>query len=203
MDGEIRRREIVKRLRETEKPISATRFAKAFDVSRQIIVGDVALLRATGVEIVATARGYMLEQPLEGIERKIACQHTPEQTREELSVIVAKGGEVVDVSIAHPLYGELIGSLRIQSEKDIDKFMDKYQKEHATLLSVLTGGVHLHTIRCADEETFQEIKEALRKKVFCLKDNEKREDVDVCSSPFFFLENYQKDRRICEFSSIF
>ncbi|MFU1844991.1 3H domain-containing protein, partial [Enterococcus faecium] len=86
-------------------------------------VGDVALLRATGVEIVATARGYMLEQPLEGIERKIACQHTPEQTREELSVIVAKGGEVVDVSIAHPLYGELIGSLRIQSEKDIDKFM--------------------------------------------------------------------------------
>lgn len=81
----------------------------------------------------------MLEQPLEGIERKIACQHTPEQTREELSVIVAKGGEVVDVSIAHPLYGELIGSLRIQSEKDIDKFMDKYQKEHATLLSVLTG----------------------------------------------------------------
>ncbi len=43
---------------------------KAFDVSRQIIVGDVALLRATGVEIVATARGYMLEQPLEGIERK-------------------------------------------------------------------------------------------------------------------------------------
>ncbi|MCB8544225.1 transcription repressor NadR [Enterococcus faecalis] len=164
MDGEIRRREIVKRLRETEKPISATRFAKAFDVSRQIIVGDVALLRATGVEIVATARGYMLEQPLEGIERKIACQHTPEQTREELSVIVAKGGEVVDVSIAHPLYGELIGSLRIQSEKDIDKFMDKYQKEHATLLSVLTGGVHLHTIRCADEETFREIKEALRKK---------------------------------------
>ena len=101
-----------------------------------------------------------------------------------MSVIVAKGGEVVDVSIAHPLYGELIGSLRIQSEKDIDKFMDKYQKEHATLLSVLTGGVHLHTIRCADEETFQEIKEALRKKVFCLKDNEKREDVDVCSSPF-------------------
>ena len=113
MDGEIRRREIVKRLRETEKPISATRFAKAFDVSRQIIVGDVALLRATGVEIVATARGYMLEQPLEGIERKIACQHTPEQTREELSVIVAKGGEVVDVSIAHPLYGELIGSLAL------------------------------------------------------------------------------------------
>ena len=192
MDGEIRRREIVKRLRETEKPISATRFAKAFDVSRQIIVGDVALLRATGVEIVATARGYMLEQPLEGIERKIACQHTPEQTREELSVIVAKGGEVVDVSIAHPLYGELIGSLRIQSEKDIDKFMDKYQKEHATLLSVLTGGVHLHTIRCADEETFQEIKEALRKKVFCLKDNEKREDVDVCSSPFFFLRKLPK-----------
>ena len=125
MDGEIRRREIVKRLRETEKPISATRFAKAFDVSRQIIVGDVALLRATGVEIVATARGYMLEQPLEGIERKIACQHTPEQTREELSVIVAKGGEVVDVSIAHPLYGELIGSLRIQSEKDIDGQVSK------------------------------------------------------------------------------
>ncbi len=82
---------------------------------------------------------------------------------------------------------ELIGSLRIQSEKDIDKFMDKYQKEHATAtISFNRGGVHLHTIRWRGaEETFQENQKALPKKVFCLKDNEK-EDIDVCSKPFLF-----------------
>ena len=51
--------EIVKRLRETEKPISATRFAKAFDVSRQIIVGDVSITGDRGRNCRNSSRVYV------------------------------------------------------------------------------------------------------------------------------------------------
>ena len=166
MDGIKRRELILQTLTTAEKPVCASRFAKDFNVSRQIIVGDVALLRAAGQEIIATARGYLLEttQDKKGIWRKIACQHAPEKTAEELSIIVACGGEIVDVVVEHPIYGELTGGLHIRTEKEIRSFMKMYENSNASLLSELTEGVHLHTIHCADEEMLVRIKEALSEK---------------------------------------
>ena len=43
-------------LSRADAPMSATTIAGLFSVSRQIIVGDIALLRAGGVQILATAR---------------------------------------------------------------------------------------------------------------------------------------------------
>ena len=60
MNGEVRRKEIVKRLAQADAPISATVLAAEFGVSRQIIVQDIALLRAKGTEIVSLSRGYRL-----------------------------------------------------------------------------------------------------------------------------------------------
>lgn len=166
MEGVKRREVILRELETAAKPISASQFAKEFKVSRQIVVGDVALLRAQGVEIVATARGYLLEidQDRQGIVFKIVCQHTVEQTEEELTTIVSLGGEIIDVIVEHPIYGELTGGLHIQTTKDIDKFIKAYKKNSASLLSSLTAGIHLHTIRCEDEESAQQIKEALEQK---------------------------------------
>ena len=45
------------------EPLSASSFARRFTVSRQTIVGDIALLRAQGEPIIATPRGYTLSQP--------------------------------------------------------------------------------------------------------------------------------------------
>ena len=106
MDGDKRKAEILRALQQTEKPISATSFAKEFGVSRQIVVGDVALLRASGENIIATARGYLLERESEKLISKIAVQHTPQQTAEELRTIVEHGGEVIDVVVEHPLRSE-------------------------------------------------------------------------------------------------
>lgn len=166
MDGVNRRELILSKLELAEKPISASRFAEKFKVSRQIIVGDVALLRASGYEIVATARGYVMEKEREkqGILRKIACQHIPEQTEEELMTILSFGGEVIDVIVEHPIYGELTGGLHVSTEKEAKDFLKNYEKSQASLLSELTAGVHLHTIRCEDEATFKQIKEALAQK---------------------------------------
>ena len=41
--------------------LSASALAAKFGVSRQIIVGDIALMRAGGVDIVSTARGYSVD----------------------------------------------------------------------------------------------------------------------------------------------
>ncbi|MTD39968.1 HTH domain-containing protein [Erwinia sp. CPCC 100877] len=163
MDGVKRRGLILSELENADKPLSAGRLAEKFNVSRQIIVGDVALLRASGVAIIATARGYVLQQAddEQGIVRKIACQHLPEQTEEELLLIVSLGGEIIDVIVEHPIYGELTGGLHIRTEKEVQDFVKLYQNSSAALLSELTEGVHLHTIRCQDEETLERIKTKL------------------------------------------
>ncbi|WP_086314349.1 hypothetical protein A5821_001912 [Enterococcus sp. 7F3_DIV0205] len=166
MDGEKRREMILLQLEAAEKPISASRFAKEFKVSRQIVVGDVALLRAAGYGIIATARGYLLEveKDKQGITRKIACQHKPDQTEEELSIIVSLGGEIVDVVVEHPIYGELTGGLHIHTEREVKDFIEAYEKSQASLLSELTEGIHLHTVRCENEDILGQIKKALAQK---------------------------------------
>lgn len=166
MDGNERRQEILHQLEMTEKPISASYFAKLFGVSRQIVVGDVALLRASGYAIIATARGYLYQEDVarEGLVTKIACQHTIAQAQEELLLIISLGGEVLDVIVEHPLYGELKGNLRLQTEKDVREFIKAYEKNNASFLSVLTDGIHLHTIRCQNKEKLVEIKNALSEK---------------------------------------
>lgn len=165
MDGTQRRSEILKVLEVAEAPVSAGKLAAKFVVSRQIVVGDVALLRAAGHEIIATARGYLLERKEEAaFIRKIACQHQPNQTEEELSCIVELGGEVLDVIVEHPIYGELTGNLRVRTQEDVRSFITAYKKSNASLLSELTAGIHLHTIRCENEAVLDRIKRVLLEK---------------------------------------
>lgn len=164
MEGTLRRQEILDQLTTAEKPISASKFAQQFGVSRQIIVGDVALMRAGGAAIIATARGYILERTTDDFQSKIAVQHDASQTEEELLLIVKNGGEVVDVIVEHPLYGELVGGLHIGTEKEVFEFMKNYQQSEAHLLSQLTGGIHLHTIRYKKSEYLADIKAALAEK---------------------------------------
>lgn len=161
MEGKKRREEIAEQLKTAQKPISATKFAQQFSVSRQIIVGDIALMRAAGLEIKATARGYLLQEKRQGKLSKIAVQHGANQTNEELNLIVENGGEIVDVIVEHDIYGELTGNLQIKTPGDIAAFMKKYQQSKVSLLSALTNGIHLHTIAYEKDEDLVAIKAAL------------------------------------------
>lgn len=171
MEGTLRREEILKQLQVAEKPISASKFAQQFGVSRQIIVGDVALMRAAGAAIIATARGYKFQKEGIGKTTKIAVQHDASQIREEFETILAFGGEIIDVIVEHELYGELVGGLYIKNEKDIADFLKNYQKTNASLLSELTNGIHLHTIRYQKEEDLVKIKQALADKGILYQEN--------------------------------
>ena len=160
-----RRAAIARLLEVAEGPVSATALAGQFSVSRQIIVGDVALLRAAGADISATPRGYLLNQG-QGVTRTVACVHTPEDMERELNAIVDAGGEAVDGVVEHPVYGQLTGMLRVRSRHDVAEFLRRVEEHGARPLSELTDGVHLHTIRGPDEATCRRVADALEREGF-------------------------------------
>ena len=170
MDAETRRAAILRRLETEESPVSASTLAGEFSVSRQIIVGDVALLRAGGSEISATPRGYVLARTVQGIERTVACRHGLDGTREELYILVDNGCSVLDVVVEHAVYGQLVGQLQLSSRYDVDQFMDRLGSEGNKPLSTLTEGIHLHTLRCPDEAAYERAREALRRAGYLLED---------------------------------
>ena len=152
------RRVVIAQTLTADHPISATALARRFAVSRQIIVGDIALLRAAGLDIVATPRGYKLGETT-GLIRAVACLHTAGQTEAELLTMVDHGCTVVDVVVEHPLYGQLTGQLSLASRYDVAQFVGKIRD--SVPLSALTGGVHLHHLRCPDEAAYQRVCRAL------------------------------------------
>lgn len=155
MDAEKRRSAILKALSHSVSPISAAALAADFSVSRQIIVGDVALLRAGGERITATPRGYVLEKDSGGYIATIACVHGLERLEEELNIMVDNGCLVINVIVEHSVYGQITGELRISSRYDVRQFMERLSLGDDMPLSTITGGVHLHTVSCPDREAFQ------------------------------------------------
>lgn len=168
MEAQIRRENIAKRLEQADGPVSATALAREFAVSRQVIVGDVALLRAAGLDIAATPRGYILPAGLGGRRFTVATNHGAGQMEQELNAIVDQGGIVADVIVEHPVYGQITAPLRLSSRYEIGQFIDRCKKESAAPLSLLTDGVHLHTIVCQDAECEQRVKKTLRELGFLL-----------------------------------
>ena len=162
MQREKRKDNIIQKLQSTGSPVSASALAKEFGVSRQIVVGDIAILRAEGHDISATPRGYMLPQLGTTPVYRIACKHDSSKILEELNAIVDCGGTLLDVSVEHPIYGELVGNLHIASRIDAKEFSDKIIESNAPPLSLLTDGIHLHAITCKDEATIERIKDKLR-----------------------------------------
>ena len=148
MDAAARRAAILSRLEQTDHPVSAAALAREFAVSRQIIVGDVALLRAGGADIAATPRGYVLPRDSAALLRTVACVHDREGMARELEIMVDQGCQVVDVVVEHPIYGQLAGQLHLSSRYDVQEFIRSVSQNQANLLSDLTGGIHLHTLRC-------------------------------------------------------
>lgn len=167
MDGERRREIILEMLCTGSEPLSGTALAKKLGVSRQVIVQDIALLRATNKNILSTNKGYVMYGKQEGVlnyKKVLAVKHNDGQMREELYTIVDAGAKVLDVIIEHEVYGQLSADLLINSRKDVDEFMEKILSDTAKPLKELTGDVHYHTIEADREEILAEVEEQLREK---------------------------------------
>lgn len=169
MNAVTRRKKIIEILSKAEEAVSATSLAEKLDVSRQIIVGDVALLRASGEEITSTPRGYVAKKNLDTTEkiiRQIACIHSNKESKEELEICVDQGCAVLDVVVDHPIYGQLTGQLQIKSRYDVEQFCEKCAQEEAHVLSELTDGIHLHTLECPSIAAYDRVCEKLKERGF-------------------------------------
>ena len=186
--AEARRASLLDALRSANAPVSGGQLANTLNVSRQIIVQDIALLREAGANIVATTKGYVLadaaqtaaqnatqtmaqnaEQPaavLDEPARTFKLHHEVEQTREELQTIIALGGRVHNVSISHRAYGRITAPLEIADQADIERFIHDIESGKSSPLSTATSGYHYHLVSAPSDETLEAIGRALADKGF-------------------------------------
>ncbi|PYZ94078.1 transcription repressor NadR [Salipaludibacillus keqinensis] len=171
--GDERRSEIILLLTNHEEPLTGGQLAEHLNVSRQVIVQDISLLKAKNIPIMATSQGYVMKDanPLnEPFSRIVACHHKPEQTEEELLILVDQGVRVKDVKVEHPIYGDITASIMVNNRKEVFQFIRKVQQTKASYLSELTDGVHLHTIEALSERDLDDAVQALHEAGFLLTD---------------------------------
>ncbi|MBO5356772.1 MAG: transcription repressor NadR [Clostridia bacterium] len=161
MNAKERRENIIKCLEVEKSPISATALAKIMGVSRQVIVNDVALLRAEGKDILSLARGYQLQKKTV-CQRALKLIHTDDEVETELNLVVDLGGTVVDVFVYHRSYGLLRAKMDIKSRLDVQNFLNDIKTGKSSLLKNVTSGYHYHTIRAESEKALDLIEKALK-----------------------------------------
>lgn len=173
--GEERRMYILELLQKEGKAITGTELAKRSNVSRQVIVNDMALLKAKDEPIVATSQGYLYfttNSEITLYEREIASYHTTAQVTDELNTLVDAGVTVKNVTVVHPVYGYLTASIMVSSRYDVQQFMDKINETDSNLLMDLTEGAHLHVISADSEEKLDQAVQQLTLKGYILSSNE-------------------------------
>ena len=170
MKASERRKIISDILLNSDEPITGSELAERMNVSRQIIVQDVAPLKASGHNILSTHNGYVIQNsPM--AERAFKLCHTSDDTEDELNTIVSLGGTVVDVFVWHKVYGKMSASLNIYSKYHVDKFINGVRSGKSGELMTITGGYHYHTVRAESVEILEKIEKALIEKGYIAPEN--------------------------------
>lgn len=163
--GARRREEMLSRIKESKKPVPGKELAETFKVSRQVIVQDIALIRAAGYDILSTNRGYLLNEP-HTASRIFKVSHTEEELEDELCSIVDLGGEVVNVMVNHRVYGRMEAPLHITSRRKVREFIEDIRNGKSSPLMNITSNYHYHTIEADSTDTLDIIEEMLRRKAY-------------------------------------
>ena len=173
MNGRERRNKIIQMLSESNEALSGKELAGILDVSRQVIVQDIALLRAQDHEILSTNQGYLLTGEKK-ISRVFKVVHSDKEVEEELKLIVDYGGHVEDVFVYHKIYGIVRADLHIASRNDIREFLGDLKNGHSALLKNITSDYHYHTVSAPSEKLLDLIQGKLQERGFLaeLKDYE-------------------------------
>lgn len=167
MNGTERRQEILKQIQNSSSPVSGTELAKTFHVSRQVIVQDIALLRANDAHILSTNKGYLYNSSVRATRTFYVC-HQDKDILDELTTIIDFGGNIIDVFIAHKIYGQLRAELNINTRKKALDFANDIQSGHSIPLNNITSGYHYHTVTADSEQTLDLIEEELKKKHYLI-----------------------------------
>ena len=169
-EGEARREQLLQMLMDSTVPISGSALARSLDVSRQVIVQDIALLRAVNKDILATTKGYVLySQQTEACHPIYCVNHSDDAIADELNTIVDNGGKVLDVIIEHEIYGQITANLILENRRDVAEFCDRLKHSNAKPLNIIAGGTHYHTVEARSEVMLDNIECALREKGYLVR----------------------------------
>lgn len=174
MNNQMRREKLYKILEEANRPVTGIELSKDLGVTRQIIVGDVAILRSSGKPIISTARGYLIQGP---VEKQLfhCCSKTMDEAEleDELNAVVDNGGIVRGITLSHEVYGIIHIEMNLRSRREIRQYMDKLRANSAPLVITLTNGVHILKVATQSDEEMEGIKEALQDLGLLEQDKEK------------------------------
>ena len=162
MNDTDRKKAIIELLENKNSTITGSEIAKIMGVTRQVIIKDIAILRTKGHDIIATPKGYMIRKT-RGVRRVFAMKHSQDDIERELTLIVKNSASVINVIVEHPLYGEIVGNLNIETIQDVKRFLAKMETSNAKPLLTLSNGIHLHTIQADSEEILANLEHELRK----------------------------------------
>ena len=175
MTGSDRRDAIVKKIKSSSVPVPGKQLAASYDVSRQVIVQDIALIRAAGYNIISTNRGYIINDAAVTARRTFMVRHTDEQLEEELNAIVDLGGTVCNVIVDHAVYGKLEAELNITSRRKVSEFIGGIKSGKSSPLKNITSDYNYHVVEADSEETLDMIGDVLRKKGFLVENPDSRQ----------------------------
>lgn len=167
MTGSERRAGIIRKIQESTVPVSGKKLASIYAVSRQVIVQDIALMRASGCDIISTNRGYILNTA-KTVNRVFKVQHTDDQVEEELDAIVDLGGCVENVMVNHRVYGHIEAELNINSRRKVAEFLEDIHSGKSSPLKNITSNYHYHKVTADSENTLDMIEDILREKQFLI-----------------------------------
>lgn len=171
MTGEKRRNLILQMLQEQDTPLSGTALANEFHVSRQVIVQDIALMRAESHDILSTNRGYIFRRENHSLsmpKRVFFVRHSSDQVLEEFMTIIDLGGRILNVVVEHDIYGQICVDLLIENARDAREFHKKMILSTSSPLMALTGDCHYHTVAAPSEKLLDLIGQELDNKGYLL-----------------------------------
>ena len=169
MEGEERRKKLVEILSQADEPVSGSALAKFLGVSRQVIVQDIALLRAVNKDIMATTKGYILnERQDETFTREFKVQHKDNEIKDELYTIIDNGGKVLDIIVFHEVYGRIRTDLVLEKRTDVDDFCRRMENGNSKPLKIVAGDTHVHTVEASSEVILDNIERALNEKGYLI-----------------------------------
>ena len=167
-----RKQALLKLLKEAPKALNGQTLAEHYHVTRQVIVQDIAILRADGAPILSTNRGYIYKENDASpyVHKLFKVKHEMEEIGQELLAIVDNGGRVQNTLIDHPVYGEIQTLLKLTCRRDVSHFLDQASSNDFRPLSDLTNGVHYHLVEADSEQDIDYIEEALNHLGFLVKE---------------------------------
>lgn len=163
MKANERRAEILSLIDNSQNPVAANILSEKYGVSRQVIVQDIAILRAQGYGVISTNRGYVLDSGATRYERVYKCRHNLNELIHESEIVINNGGTVEDIFVNHRVYGKISARLELSTMRHAEELYRSLMAGASKPLMSVTDGYHYHTVSAQSEEALEKIEQELRK----------------------------------------